>query len=129
MEPALVTLDSSLLQKQWLFSLLLAKLILFAYDNGYNVVGGEWQRKQAQADINAALGSGIKNSIHLKSLAVDLAVFLRGAYLKDSKDYAPLGEYWKSLHPLCRWGGDFKDAAGASKPDGDHFSIEHEGVK
>jgi hypothetical protein len=32
-----------------------------------------------------------------------------------------LGKYWKRQHPLCRWGGDFQD--------GNHYSLEHEGVK
>jgi hypothetical protein len=31
----------------------------------------------------------------------------------------PYGEYWKSLNPLNRWGGDFKMKKG--KSDAGHF--------
>ncbi len=46
-------------------------------------------------------------------------------YLTDSEAHRPFGTFWKSLHPLCCWGGDFKDAQGRPKPDGNHYSILH----
>jgi hypothetical protein len=54
---------------------------------------------------------------------VDFNLFVAGVYMTNSGAYKPIGEYWKSLNPLNRWGGDF------TKPDGNHFSMEHEGVK
>lgn len=116
--------------KQRLFCRLVGEFIMWCYDNGYELSFGEAQRTLAQAQINAANGSGIINSLHLKRLAIDLNLFLDSTpdrdddiYQTDSAAYAPLGQKWKSLHPLCRWGGDFH------KPDGNHFSMEHEGVR
>lgn len=110
-------------QKQELFMRLLPRLIDKAYELGYQLRGGELLRPQLVAETYAAEGKGISNSLHLKKLAIDLNLFKDGVWLKDSRDHKPLGEYWKSLHPLCRWGGDF------SKPDGNHYSVEHEGVR
>jgi hypothetical protein len=116
---------TALQEKQCLFARLLGKFLVWIYEQpGLAVVGGEWQRSKAQAEANAASGAGISKSLHLKCLAVDLALFIDRVYQTESHAYAALGEKWKSLHPLCRWGGDFK-----SRPDGNHFSIEHEGVQ
>lgn len=75
-------------------------------------------------DIYEERGSGSGNSLHPDRLAVDLNLFRDGRFLTLSKDHAPLGAYWKTLNPLCRWGGDFHP-----KPDGNHYSIEHGGRK
>ena len=109
--------------KQRLFVRLIGLLIVWAYTNGFELTFGEALRTQAQANLNAASGAGISNSLHLLRLALDLNLFISGVYQTDSAAYKPLGEYWKSLHPLCRWGGDF------ARPDGNHFSLEHEGRK
>lgn len=110
-------------EKQELFTELVANFIAWAVAQGYKLRFGEVQRTQAQADANAASGAGISKSLHLVCLAVDFKLFINGIYQTDSEVYRPLGEYWKSLNPLCCWGGDF------SKPDGNHFSITHEGRK
>jgi hypothetical protein len=111
-------------EKQRLFAKLVAQLITWAYAHGYEFTFGEALRTQAQADANAGTGAGISNSLHLIKLAIDLNLFLAGVYQTDTQAYKVLGEYWKSLHPLCRWGGDF-----VSRPDGNHFSLEHAGVR
>ncbi len=116
-------------EKQKLFTRLIVKLINFAHENDYEIVCGDFHRSAEDAARNAAAGTGIKNSLHTICLAADLNLFRYGKYLTDSADHKPLGDYWKTLHPLCRWGGDFKDASGKPKPDGGHYSIEHEGVK
>jgi hypothetical protein len=110
-------------EKQELFTYLLAQLIIFAYGKGYKIRMGEVLRTQAQADANAASGAGISNSLHLQKLAADLNLFKDGKFLTETEDHRPLGEFWKSLDPLCFWGGDF------SKPDGNHYSMENNGVK
>lgn len=115
----------TLSEKQRLFMRLLAKFLVWIHEQpGLEVVGGELQRSKAQAEANAASGAGIANSNHLRCLAIDLMLFVNGVYQTETAAYAALGAYWKSLDPLCRWGGDFK-----GRPDGDHFSLEHEGVQ
>lgn len=111
----------NLSKKQKLFTHLVAKLIEFAYSQGYELTFGEAWRPPETAAIYAKQGKGIKNSLHTKRLAIDLNLFKGDVYLTKSEDYKPLGEFWEGLDPLCRWGGRFKD--------GNHFSIEHEGVK
>ncbi len=100
-----------------------AKLIEWATEKGYEMTAGEWLRTPEQAMINAQNGSGIVHSLHLIRLAVDLNLFKDGALLSTKEDYQPLGDYWCSLDPLCRWGGNFQ------RVDADHFSITYEGVQ
>lgn len=104
-------------EKQRLFSRLLADLIQFAYKRGFELTMGECFRTPEQAALNAQKGIGVKDSLHTKRLAVDLNLFINGEYQPHSEDHRPLGEYWESLHPLCRWGGRF------SKPDGNHYEL------
>ena len=100
---------------------MVGKLIAWIYANGYEAVLGECQRSKEQAQLNAAKGIGIANSLHIKCLAIDIMLFKNGKYLTDTADYLKAGEYWESLGGS--WGGRFK------KPDGDHFSLEWEGVR
>ena len=117
-------------QKQRLFMRLLGEFLVWIFQQpGYEVAGGELERSKAQALANAASGAGIASSLHLDRLAIDLLLFIQGVYQTDSAAYKPLGDKWKSMHPLARWGGDFRDKAGKPKPDGNHFSLEHEGRK
>lgn len=110
-------------EKQRKFSELVAMLIVWAYANHYELTFGEAYRTPEQAALNAQKGSGISNSLHTKRLAIDMNLFINGVYQTESEAYRPLGEKWKSLDPDCAWGGDFK------KPDGNHFSLSHEGVR
>lgn len=119
----------TLREQQSLFIKLLPRLIDYAYAQGWEFTGGELLRSKEQALVNAAHGVGTANSLHLLGLAIDLKLFIKGTWQTRSEPYAPLGAFWKSLHPLCRWGGDFKDEHGRSAPDGNHFSVEWEGRK
>lgn len=110
-------------EKQRLFVELVGKLIAWAYANGYELTFGDAYRTPEQAAANAVRGSGIANSLHTQRLAVDFNLFLDGKYRPDSEAYRPLGEYWMTLHPLACWGGNF------TRPDGNHFSLAHEGRK
>ncbi len=112
----------SLGEKQEIFSYNLALLILFAYAHGYRIRTGEVWRSDAAAQANAEAGIGIENSVHRLKLAADLNLFKDGQFLTESEDHKPLGDFWKSLHPDNRWGGDF------SNPDGNHYSMTHGGV-
>ena len=113
-------------QKQRIFTRLTAKLIEYAYQNDYELSFGEAYRTPEQAAIYARQGKGILNSLHTKRLAIDLNLFKDGVYLTKSEDYEELGKFWESLSSKdyqCSWGGRFR------RPDGNHFSIEHGGIK
>lgn len=112
----------TLSEKQQLFVLLIAQLITWANDKGYRLTFGEAYRTPEQAKLNAKSGAGIANSLHTQRLAVDFNLFVNGEYKTKTEDYLPLGEYWESLGGA--WGGRFK-----SRPDGNHFSLEHNGVR
>lgn len=109
-------------ERQRLFTRLVGKLIEFAYANGYELTFGEAYRTPEQAALNAKSGKGIVNSLHGMRLAIDLNLFRDGIYLSASEDHRPLGEFWESLHPDCRWGGRFR------RPDGNHYSLTYGGI-
>jgi len=111
----------TLRQQQSLFVQLKAKLIVYAYQLGYELTDGEAYRPPETAAFYAKQGKGIKNSLHTKKLAQDFNLFKDGVYLSSSDSHRPLGEYWESLHPLCCWGGRFRD--------GNHYSMTYGGVK
>ena len=108
-------------EKQALFTALIAQLIFWADERGYRLTFGEAYRTPEQAALNAKKGSGIANSLHTQRLAVDFNLFINGEYQTDTAKYLPLGEYWESLGGS--WGGRFK------KADGNHFSLEHNGIR
>lgn len=108
-------------QKQRRFTLLVAKLIEYAYSQGYELSFGEAYRTPEQAAANAKSGKGIANSLHCDRLAIDLNLFKDGTYLTSSESHRPLGEFWESLDPNCAWGGRFGD--------GNHYSYMHGGRK
>ena len=108
-------------EKQQLFTVMIGRLILWADEHGFRLTFGEAYRTPEQAKLNAKKGSGIVNSLHTQRLAVDFNLFINGKYETDSAKYLPLGEFWESIGGT--WGGRF------SRPDGNHFSLEHNGVK
>jgi hypothetical protein len=114
----------TLRQQQTLFTLCVAKLIIRAYEMGFELTLGEAWRPPEMAKLNAQSGKGIANSLHGDRLAIDLNLFKDGAFLSRSEDHKPLADYWKTLHPLCCWGGDFKPNA-----DGNHYSMTFGGRK
>lgn len=141
-------MDLSLGEKQRLFVHLFGQWLSFVYSRGYEVTWGEAFRSDEQAEINA-IGSagrtkvaalvqgsfpalaqkllnngknnGIRASAHQNKLALDLNLFKDGEYLSLSEQWSEVGTYWESLHPLCRWGGRWGD--------GNHLSLEHNGIK
>lgn len=102
---------SELGDKRIRFTECLAKLILFIVGQGKKVMIGQDGLKH------------MKGSLHFVGLAQDLLIFDKdGKYLTKDEDYAFAGEYWKSLDPDARWGGDFPG-------DGNHFSFTYQGKK
>ena len=92
----------TLRQKQSKFASMVALLIQFAYEQGYEITFGDawarWEHKE--------------HSFHYKRLAIDLNLFLNGRYLRSTKARAPLGLFWESIGGS--WGGRWGD--------GNHYS-------
>lgn len=112
----------SLNTKQVLFTRLQAEFQTWCFENGYEIIEAESFRPRWVAEEYARQGKGIKNSVHTKKLARDIFRMKDGTITWNTEDYRPLGEKWKSMHPLNRWGGDFRNR------DAVHFSMEHNGV-
>ena len=118
-------MSMSLSQMQMLFAQNIAILIAKAPSLGYDgVTLGEGWRPPEMAAIYAKEGKGVVNSVHTLRLAQDLNLFMNGQLLTTVTAYEPLGTFWKGLHPLNRWGGDFTTHG----PDSDHFSMTYGGV-
>ena len=110
-------------EKQRLFTLNLALLTIYAYEHGFELTEGDGYRDpRVFGRVGEKKGYGHKSSAHKYRLAHDYNLFIKGAYQVSSGSHKELGEYWKDLHPLNRWGGDFKT------PDGNHYSMFHNGV-
>ncbi|TAN59643.1 M15 family peptidase [bacterium] len=98
----------TLSEKQRKFTLMVAKLIAWAYANGFELTFGEAYRTPEQQEIYVKAGkSKTLKSKHLERLAIDVNLFIAGEYKTDAGSYGPLGEFWKSLDPDNRWGGDW----------------------
>ena len=114
----------TLRQKQSIFAVRVARLILKADELGYEVTFGEAYRSPEEAARLAAANQGISQSLHTERLAVDLNLFKHGKWLTATEDHRPLGEWWErqsSEGATCCWGGRFRD--------GNHYSIAHGGRK
>lgn len=92
-------------EQQSEFTKKVALLILYAYEQGYELTFGDAYAK-----------SGHKMySFHYKRLAIDLNLFKDGEFLTETKDHEFLGEFWESMGGT--WGGRF------SHKDGNHYSF------
>ena len=99
----------TLRQKQSKFARMVALLIQFAYQQGYELTFGDaWANSGHKKDSN-----------HYIRLAIDLNLFRNGRYLRSTKAHLPLGEFWESIGGA--WGGRFDD--------GNHYALEHRGHK
>lgn len=106
---------SELKKKQVLFTQMVAKLITYAYkQEGYSITFGEAWRHPKRA-------GGHPRSLHKSRLAIDINLFINGKYQRSTKAHEKLGIYWEKLGGT--WGGRF------SKPDGNHYSLAHGGMK
>jgi len=99
-----------------------ASLITWAFENGYELTGGELLRTKEQQEIYVNKGlSKTMNSQHLKKLAIDLNLFIDGIYQTDNEAYKQLAEYWESLHPNnvagYFWGWDANHFEMQQKPN------------
>lgn len=107
-------------QKQRRLTRLIGLLIEYAYQNGYELTFGDAYRDpRLHGAVGVKVGYGHKDSTHKQRLAVDFNLFKDGVWLQKTEDFTQLGLYWESLGGS--WGGRFQD--------GNHFSLEHNGVK
>jgi D-alanyl-D-alanine carboxypeptidase len=113
----------NLREQQSLFVKLVGTLIDWTYASGYELTFSEAYRSPQEALLNAKSGVGIAASLHCERLAIDLNLFRDGVNLTQVADYQIMGDYWKTLHELARWGGDF------ASPDADHFSLTYGGIE
>jgi hypothetical protein len=115
------------------FSLQVAELIEFIYKSGYECTLGDAYRDPRvfgeMGDKNSIIGKensypayGRAESAHKQRLAIDLNLFKDNIYLRHTEAHRPFGEFWKSLHPDNRWGGDF------TPKDGNHYSRKYYGI-
>lgn len=132
-----VNASSKLIDKQRLMAYLSPRLLDKVFELGYTAtLGDAYRDPRVFGTIGTTKGYGHAKSAHKARLAIDINLFKFGVFLQDSRHHEGLGAFWKSLHPLCRWGGDFERtiledgiAKKVSAPDGNHYSIEHAGIK
>lgn len=122
-------------ERQQIFTRNVARLIAKADELGIALTFGEAYRTQDQQllyyhgltlDEHVRLTqttrrSWTKEGYHQKRLAVDFNHFVEGGKTLTWKkeDLQALGDYWESLHPSNRWGGNFS----AEKLDVPHYEM------
>jgi len=111
-----------LFEKQSLFAFMVPRLIDKAFEMGYEVtLGDAYRDPRLHGKVGEKKGYGHSKSCHKSRLAIDLNLFKDGKFLTHTDDHKELGEWWEQQHELCRWGGRFND--------GNHYSMEHEGMR
>jgi len=101
----------TLRETQSLFAGLVGKLIVWVYEQGWELTFGDFNRPDGHGHM--------PNSNHYIRLAADLNLFIGGEWkTSDCLEWQKIGAYWESLHDLCRWGGRF------TQVDLNHFSLE-----
>ena len=97
--------------KQKLFARNIHKLEAFIFKLGFEITYGEATRHQIVQDLYLKEGkTTAKYSQHQKKLARDYNFFYAGKYItgKNAKKMLQVvGDYWESLHPDNRWGGNW----------------------
>lgn len=111
----------SLREQQSLFAVAVGDLIRYVYGMGWELSLDEAYRPPETARLYERQGRGSARSLHCQKLAIDLNLFIDGKYQRRGAAYEPLGEFWKTLHPLARWGGDWQSK------DYRHFSFTRGG--
>ena len=115
-------------EKRVLFLRCLQRLVRFTERRGIELFEIEGHRTlKRQKELVKAGKSWTLNSKHILKRAKDLGIFKKsrtanGTFKRivdwNGDSYTCLGEYWESLHPLCRWGGRWKAR------DAVHFEIK-----
>jgi len=104
----------TLRETQSVFALLIAKLMVWINEQGWEITVGDFNRPDGKGHM--------QNSNHYIRLAADLNLFVDGEYITtDSIQWQRIGAWWEAMHPLCRWGGRF------TQVDLNHFALEWNG--
>ena len=98
-------------EKQRKFTLMVATLIAWAYENGYELTWGDAYR-------GPSVKYGHPDSLHRKRLAVDLNLFIDGKFITDGTGHDKLHDFWDSI------GGSKRIA-----DDMNHYSLENGGMR
>ena len=106
----------SLRETQSEFTICVAKLIEFAYEQGFELTLGDAFRSPEEC-----IRLGHESSCHAIRLAVDLNLFEGGKYQREAGGHEILGAHWVTLHQLARHGGTWGDH--------NHYSFEFQGRK
>lgn len=106
---------SALLDSQMAFVLDIRKLLAKAEELGYQITFGEAQRTIEQQQLYVKSGrSKTMDSEHLNRRAMDFNIFKNGK-LCNRAEVKPLGDFWESLNPLNRWGGNWRGLVDSGK--------------
>ena len=106
------------------FTICVAKLIIYSYEQGFELtLGDAYRDPRAFGATGVKKGYGRSESNHKRRLAIDLNLFREEKYLADTESHKSLGEWWEALGaevglPLV-WGGRFSD--------GNHYSMDWHG--
>lgn len=113
-------MTETLSQKQRRFARMVARLIDEAHELGFEVtLGDAYRDPRVFGPLGQRMGYGESNSCHKVRLAIDLNLFKDDVFLTETEDHKPLGEWWEAQGGS--WGGRFHD--------GNHYSLEHLGMK
>lgn len=110
----------TLRQQQTRFAKMVPRLIDKAFSMGYEVtLGDAYRDPRVHGDMGVRKSYSHPRSAHKIRLAIDINLFRDGEYLEGSEAHMQLGEFWESIGGT--WGGRFGD--------GNHYSLEREGIK
>jgi len=106
----------TLREHQAKFSLMKARLVIYAYSLGYELSPGEGTITVVHCPYcKKKVSKHKKGSLHHDKLAQDYDLFKDGKYLSKTEDHRPLGLYWEAMGGA--WGGRFQD--------GNHYSLQY----
>ena len=96
--------------QQFEFAKDIIRLMLWMVERGYKFTFGEaWRPDEMQRIYYEQGKSKIKTrGRHGDRLAFDFNIWVNGKLSYKKKDLQVIGDYWESLHPYNRWGGNWK---------------------
>lgn len=105
----------TLRETQSLFALLIGRLMVWINEEKkWEITVGDFNRPDNHGHM--------ENSCHYIRLAADLNLFVDGVWKDaDCIEWQMIGAWWEAMHPLCRWGGRFRQV------DLNHFSLAWQG--